>query len=218
MTGAPEQKPVLPNQRDNDAKPPRFRPRGRILPAKEVEGYETAAAFMEAARHEAESQKANATSVLETARRQGFEQGRLEGAKAAAGLLAETKRRADQYLARADLEIVDLALAVVREVLGEFDVEKLTREAVRHGLEKQRQDQQLTLYVSPDMADPVRAHLDQEIAPDRRPLITVDIDPKLDLGQCRLASEIGFVELGVQAQLSAIHQGLKAGLDQRARE
>ena len=218
MTAASERNADLEDERADDRQPLRYRPRGRVLQAEEVQRYETATALMQAAEREAEDLRADAMSVLERARRQGFEQGRQEGAKAIARLLSETTLRADRYLEEADTEIVDLALAVVRQVLGEFDVEKLTRDAVMHGLAKQRQDQHLTLYVTPDMAEPMRADLDQRIAPAKRHLITVELDPKLDHGQCRLASEIGFIDLGVRAQLEAIQQGLRDGLNHHARD
>ena len=77
-------------------------------------------------------------------------------------------------------------------------------------------DQHLTLHVAPDMVDGVRADLDADIQSGMRHLITVEPDPKLDRGQCRLASEIGFVDLGIEAQLRAIHQGLLDGLERQA--
>jgi len=213
-TAAASAEPVDEQSQGTEAErePIRYRPRGRVLPAKEVHAYETAAAFMQAANREADRLRNDALSIQEEARQKGFEEGRLEGAESAARLLSETTLRADRHLAKADAEIVDLALAVVRQVLGEFEVGELTRSAVRHGLAKQRQGQHLTLYVSPDMAEEMRADLDQQIAPGIRHLITVELDPKLDKSQCRLASEIGFVDLGIEAQLEAIHRGLQSGL------
>ncbi|MEM8948507.1 MAG: type III secretion system stator protein SctL [Pseudomonadota bacterium] len=193
----------------------RYRPRGRVIPADEIRAWETGKAFMTAATSEAERLKAEAVAAFDEAKKSGFEEGRTAGAESAARLLAETALRADRHLADADRQIVDLAMAVVRQVMGEFDVRQLTRNAVRHALSKQRQSQHLTLHVAPDMVEILRTDIDAQFAPEVRHLITVEPDPRLDPGQCRLASEIGFVDLGVDAQLKAIHQGLVEGLQRQ---
>ena len=186
------------------------------FPAEEIDAWRNGQDYLEAADREAMRIRTDALTAFEEAKRSGFEEGRAEGAEAASRLLAETTFRADGHLAMADGQIVDLALAVVRQVLGEFDVGQITRNAVRHALARQRQDQHLTLHVAPDMVDAVREDLDADIESGMRHLITVEPDPKLDRGQCRLASEIGFVDLGIEAQLRAIHQGLLDGLERQA--
>lgn len=197
---------------------PRYRPRGRIVPAEDIHAWRTGQSYMEAAKREAERIRSEAAQAFELAKRDGFEEGRKEGASAAARLLAETTMRADRHLANADARIVELALDVVRRVLGDFDVEQLTRNAVRHALARQRQSQRLTLHVAPDMVEGLRADLDAAFEPGLRHLLAVEPDPRLDQGQCRLASEIGFVDLGVEAQLEALHRGLRDGLDRQARD
>ncbi|MGI9510412.1 MAG: hypothetical protein ACR2QJ_13825 [Geminicoccaceae bacterium] len=106
----------------------------------------------------------------------------------------------------------------MREILGDFDVEDLTRQAVRHALAKERQHQHLTLHVAPGLIDGMRADLDTEIDPEWRRLISVEPGSDDDRGRCRLASEIGFVDLGIEAQLRALHQGLMDGLDRQVEE
>ncbi len=194
----------------------RYRPRGRVIPAEDIRAWENGRSYMQAAAREAERLQEEAAQAFEDAKKRGFEEGRKEGAEAASRLLAETTRRADHHLAGADQQIVDLSLAVVRRVLGEFDIGRLTRNAVCHALGKQRQSQHLTLHVAPDMVDGLRADLDAAFEPDIGHLITVEPDPRLDRGQCRLASDIGFVDLGIEAQLKAIHRGLSESLDRQA--
>jgi type III secretion protein L len=215
-----DQVPISPEakagQTAQGAAPPRYRPRGRVIPAKDIEAWETGKAFLKAAADEADRLKQDARIAYEEAKRQGFEEGRKEGAADAAKLLAETARKADQHLARSDRQLIDLALAVVRRVLGDFDVGQLTRNAVRHALSRQRQDQHLTLYVTPGMVDSLRADVDRLFDPGVRHLITIEPDSRLEQGQCRLASDVGFVDLGIEAQLRAIHQGLADGLKRQA--
>ncbi len=195
----------------------RFRPQGRVIPAKEISAWRTGQAYREAAAQEAERIKREARLAFEETKRHGFEEGRKAGAEAATRLLAETTLRADQHLAAADRRVVDLALAVVRRVLGEFDAGQLIQNAVRHALSSQRQSQHLTVHVAPDMVDGLQADIDARLDPAMRHLITIEPDPRQDQGQCRLASENGFVDLGIEAQLNAIHQGLADGLQRQTR-
>ena len=193
----------------------RYRPRGRVIPAEEIRAWQSGHSFMQAAAREAERLREDAVQAFEDAKKRGFEEGRKEGAEAASRLLAETTLRADRHLAGADQQIVDLALAVVRRVLGDFDVGQLTRNAVRHALARQRHSQHLTLHVAPDMIDELRAELDASFEAGIRHLITVEPDPRVERGQCRLASEVGFVDLGIEAQLEAIRRGLSESLEHR---
>ncbi len=195
----------------------RFRPRGRIVRAHEVKAWTTAQGYLEAAKREALRMRTDAARASEEEKRRGFEEGRKEGAKSAAHVLMDTKAKADRYLAAAEGQLVDLAMAVVQRVLGEFDIKDLMLEAVRHALAKQRDDQPLTLYVSPEVAGQLRLQIAESQGDDTTPPITVEADPKLDVGACRLASEAGFVELGLDAQLQALHQGLRDGLRQPVR-
>ncbi|MGI9506682.1 MAG: type III secretion system stator protein SctL [Geminicoccaceae bacterium] len=199
----------------SDKKTVRYRPRGRVLPAEEVAAWETGRSYLEAAEREAERLREDAVSAFEDAKRRGFEEGRKDGAEAAARLLAETAGRADRQLREADRQIIDLALAVLRRVLGDLDIGKLLTRAVQQALISERRDRQLTLHVAPDMVDRLRADLDGIVDPDMRHLITVEPDAKLLPGDCRLASAIGFVDLGIEAQLTALHQGLVDGLNRR---
>ncbi len=192
----------------------RFRPRGRIVRAHEVKTWTTAQAYLEAAKREALRMRTDAARAAEDEKRQGFEEGRREGAEAAARLLMETKASADRHLAAAEGQLVDLAMAVVQRVLGEFDVKDLMLKAVRHALARQRGDQPLSLYVSPEIAGQLRLQIAESFDGESMPPITVEADPKLKVGACRLASEVGFVELGLDAQLQVLHQGLRGGLEQ----
>ncbi|MEM7042316.1 MAG: type III secretion system stator protein SctL [Pseudomonadota bacterium] len=192
--------------------PMRYRPRGRVVRADEIKAWRTGEDYLKAAEREAERLRADAIEAFEQAKKAGFEEGRKEGAEAAARLLAETTRRADRHLAEADQQVVDLALAVVRQVLGEFDTGRLVSNAVRHALSRQRQSQHLTLHVAPDLVEALRTEIDAAFEPGLRHLITVEPDPRLEQDQCRLASEVGFVDLGIKAQLNAIHRGLIDGV------
>ena len=206
-----------PEERPPSGEAPAFCPRGRIIAAEDVEICETANSYLEAAKREARRLRVEANEAFEDERRRGFEEGRKEGAAAAARLLAETTARADRHLADADVQLVDLAMAVVRRILGEMDIRQQTLRAVHHALTKQRKDQPLVIYASPELVDQLRIQIGETVDEEAGHLITVEADPRLEVGECRLASNVGFVELGIEAQLHAVHQGLLDGLKHSAR-
>lgn len=207
---------AIDNVTASDGKTVRYRPRGRILPAEEVAAWETGQSYLEAAARESERLRDDAVSAFEDAKERGFEEGRKKGAEAVARLLVETAGRADRQLAEADRQVIDLALAVLRRVLGDFDVHELLTQAVQQALISERQNRHLTLHVAPDMVDRLRTDLDDIVEPGMRHLITVEPDAKRQRGDCRLSSDIGFVDLGIETQLCALHQGLIDGLSRRA--
>lgn len=197
---------------------PRFRPRGRILPAGEVDVWHTGQSYLEAAKREARRIRADAGGVYRQEKQRGFEEGRREGAEAATRLLAETAVKADRYLADADGQLVDLAMAILQRILGDIDAGQLVLKAVHHALSKQRKDQLLTLHVSPEMIDQLQAQIAESFDDESRQLITIEADPKLAVGECRAATDVGFVELGIDAQLRALHQGLRDNLKRSAQD
>lgn len=194
----------------------RFRPRGRVIPAAEAEAWRSGHAYLEAARREAKRIRIEAVTAFEEEKRRGFEEGRKEGAEATARLLAETSAKADRYLAEADGQLVDLAMAIVQRILGDLDIRQLVLRAVHHALLKQRKDQPLTLYASPEIIDQLRYQIAESFDEVARQLITIEADPNLAVGDCRIATSVGFVDLGIDAQLRALHQGLRANLERSA--
>ena len=190
----------------------RFRPQGRIIRADDVKAWNTGRSFLEAAKREAKRIRTEAVEAFEAEKRRGFEEGRREGAEAAARVLAETKFKADRHLAESDDQLVDLAMAIVQRVLGNLDARQLILKAVHHALTKQRQDRSIVVHTSPEIVDQLRLQLDQSFDDSVRHLVTVEADPKLDVGECRMATDVGFVELGVEAQLRALHEGMRQSL------
>ncbi|MGI9434684.1 MAG: type III secretion system stator protein SctL [Geminicoccaceae bacterium] len=201
-----------------DAREPRFRPRGRIVRAEDVNAWENGLAFLKAARREAAGIRAEAALAREQEKVRGFEDGKKEGAEEIARLLAETCARADRFFTEADEQVVELAVAVVQRMFGDLDTRQLIGKAVQHALQQQRLDQHLTLYTSPDMVDELRETISASFDERQRHLITVEADVRLDFGACRLASPVGFVDLGPDAQLRALRRGLLDGLKHQAEQ
>ncbi|ANF86859.1 type III secretion protein [Pseudomonas antarctica] len=179
------------------------RPTARILRAEDAALWSDGFAFLQAAKAQAEQIKADSDQWLQAARAEGFESARQEGAEHVAQLLVHTQSQVQQYLSSLEASLADLALGIVREVLGDLDSADRVARCTRQALSAFRQDQALTLWVPPAEVDALRQRLTLEGL-----AIAVAGDEQLGAGQARLSSPAGSVELGVEAQLQTLRRSL----------
>ena len=179
------------------------RPTARILRAEDAALWSDGFAFLQAAKHQAEQIKADSEQWLSSARAEGFESARQAGAEQVAQLLLHTQSQVQHYLSSLEASLADLALGIVREVLGELDNADRVVRSTRQALSAFRQDQALTLWVQPAEVDALRQRLKLEGL-----AIAVDADEQLSAGQARLNSPAGSVELGLEAQLQNLRRSL----------
>eukprot|EP00659_Diplonema_papillatum_P003559 gene3559-5524_t len=143
------------------------RPAARILRADEAALWTDGFAFVQAARAHAEQIKADSDQWLHTARAEGFESARREGAEQVAQLMLETQAEVQHYLAGLEASLADLALGIVREVLGELDDTDRVVRCTRQALSAFRQGQALTLWVPPAEVNALRPQPMRNWAPAR---------------------------------------------------
>ncbi|MGB3124684.1 MAG: FliH/SctL family protein [Pseudomonas sp.] len=179
------------------------RPGARILRAEDAALWTEGFAFLQAAKDQAEQVKADSDQWLHAARAEGFERARQEGAEQVAQLLVQTQSQVQHYLSGLETSLADLALGIVREVLGELDNAERVVRCTRQALSAFRQDQALTLWVPPAEVEALRQRLTLEGL-----AIAVDGDEQLSAGQARLNSAAGSVELGLEAQLQTLRRSL----------
>jgi type III secretion protein L len=182
------------------------RPALRIIRAEQaglwIDGY----AFVQAAEAHALSIRQDSEQWLQAAREAGFESARLQGAEEVSLLLARTAQQVDAWLSGLEASLADLALGIAREVLDDMDDAERILRCTRRALGAFRQDQALTLWVSPADARAVRERLHAGL--DQLPAIVVESDDQLQPGQARLSSPVGSVELGLDAQLTNLRRSL----------
>lgn len=179
------------------------RPAARILRADEAALWTEGFAFLQAAKNQAEQIRADSDQWLQAARAEGFESARQAGAEQAAQLLVQTQSQVQHYLSSLETSLADLALGIVREVLGELDNAERVVRCTRQALSAFRQDQALTLWVPPAEVDALRQRLKLEGV-----ALAVAADEQLSAGQARLSSPAGSVELGLEAQLQTLRRSL----------
>ena len=184
-----------------------FRPRRRIIPAGEAQAWIEGDTYREIARRDAETLLAEARAVFEAERKRGIEAGLRAGAEAKAALLAEATARIDRGLAAAEQQFAAAVVATVERVLGSFDRQELLVRAARHALAEMREARHLILRVAAEEAGAVERLLAEAIGPGNT-LVELQGDPSLEPGEAILESELGFVSIGIDAQLAALRRGL----------
>lgn len=160
-----------------------------------------------------------AIAVLEAAKaryeeetERGYADGRKAGEESIAKLLNDTVANCEQYLASREADLVDLVLTATGSVLERFDDRELARQILKKALKERRAMRGMSLYVHPsgqeafvkaleDIEDEI-GHVDD--------MISVGADVALEPGMCVLDTPLGYVQLGIEAQLDALRSGLLA--------
>jgi len=163
-------------------------PAPRILRSDTVQPWIDGYAFLQAAQEEARTIQAATRTIEEDAAR----------------LLATTADEVERYLVGLECGLADLALAVVREVLGDVDVAERIALSAKRALSAFREQQGLILYVAPNQVDATHGRLGSVLA-DR---VTVVADDSLAPEQARLSSAASSIELTLETQLQALRETL----------
>ena len=164
-----------------------------------------AAAEEEARNIVADAEAARARAIADAA-----EDGRREGQARAAATLAAAARERDRLLRGAEREVVELAVAVARKVLG--------RELGRGGeavvdlaaaaVAEARSRRDVMLRVSPADAAAVRAAGGTFAALSRAPVRIVE-DPSIAQGGVIVETEAGRIDARIEAQLEAVARAIE---------
>jgi len=195
--------------------PPRG-PAGSVLSSREAKAWEDAFKFLDEAQKqlaEERKQAQEAASRLYAAERtRGYEEGKARGALEATRLLTETTVRADRYLQSIEQQVAELAMGIVRRVLGDLDVRNLVAVAAAQAVVDLRREKSLTVTVHPEAVERVRAALaDISLASlVGRVDVTVEADPTFDRTACVVASNFAVVDASIETQLTAIAAAIGA--------
>ncbi|TBU78932.1 HrpE/YscL family type III secretion apparatus protein [Pseudomonas daroniae] len=183
------------------------KPGQRIVRAEQAAQWIDGYAFLQAAREEAERTQGELQQLRDQAREEGLAAGRAEGQREAAELLARTAVQVDDYLAGLEAQMTDLALGIVRRVIGELDDGTRLALCTRQALSAFREAQRLRLHVRPAQLEAVRGQL-----VDLGERLQVEADDSLAAGHARLSSPQASVELDLHTQLQGLRQALLPGV------
>jgi type III secretion protein L len=181
------------------------RPYARILRAAEARAWHDGYAFLDEARQDAQQLRDAGRRAYAVEYAQGYEDGKAQGDADAARLVSETTIKVDRYLSGLEAEVVNLALDVVRRMLGEFDVSTLVAKAARQAITEIRRARYLKIRVNPASITKVRDELDAALREsDLGMTVEIDADDTLPAGACILSTDIAVVDASIEAQLNAI--------------
>ncbi len=169
---------------------------------------------VEGGRSGREARERNEQQARELARQEGaataqtgFAQQLHTERSAIASALASFAHEREQYFQNVEAEVVHLALAIARKVVHR-EVESdplLLAGVVRVALDKVGRETKVTLFVHPSRASAWHEYFFH----DAGSTDTLDIvaDASLALDQCRVETEHGSTEIGIEKQLKEIEQG-----------
>jgi type III secretion protein L len=164
-----------------------------------------AAQLLEDAQHEKEKLLAEST-----------ERGYAAGLDQWNEALAEAWKRRDEFLGRNEVDLVKLAIAVARKVIGrsvELD-QGVVLNTAREVLRSVRSERRVTLKVNPSEEAAVREQAISLKAPGSEVGELVIIgNPSIEAGGCIVESDLGIIDAQISTQLASIENALLRRFD-----
>ena len=186
-------------------------PGTRILRAAEYARLLEAQSLLDDARAEAEAIRKRAEEAYEERKKQGYEDGVLDGQMQQAEKMLEPGMQAVEYLEGLERQIVEVVTTAVRKIVGELDDKERIVRVVRTALEQVRGRQRVVVRVCPEEEPQVREALAPMLARSSAANgIELVADQRMKAGDCMLESEMGVVDAGLEVQLKAIEHALTA--------
>lgn len=182
----------------------------RVLHAGEYSRLVEARDLLAAARERADAILAEAERAYEARKREGYEDGVLEGRMEQAEKMMETAMQAVEYIENIEETLVKVVGSALRKIIGELDDRERIVRVVRTALVSVRSQQKVLIRVSPDDETAVREALAAMMssAPGGVTFLDLSADPRMKRGDCILESELGVVDAGLETQLKAIENAL----------
>ncbi len=187
----------------------------RVLRAAEVPVLSEAVSLCERLGHLHRGEHERIDEAERDAARQGFERGLAEGRCAArdelAAALLATSASVEGERSRWRREVAELALQVVRKMLGAMPEDELLAALADTAARDAIPDQPAVLLVHPDLCDDVRRHLEAREGGDASsasvaPRLEVRGDPACARATCRLETVHGSVDASLDEQLARLAQ------------
>ena len=185
-------------------------PGTRLIRAEEYSRLLEAGELLAAARGRADAIRAEAEEAYETRRREGYEDGVMEGRMELLDNMMETAMQAVEYIENIEETLVKVVTSAVRKIIGELDERERIVRVVRTALVSVRSQQKVLIRVCPADEPAVREALAAMIAsaPGGVSFLDVSADPRMKPGDCILESELGVVDAGLETQLRALENAL----------
>ena len=167
------------------------------------------------AQHHARAMRDQAKAAYDEARRKGHQEGLAEGERQTIVRHIDFVRHAIEFTAQLEADVCALVKEALMKIVGEMDIDELTRKIVARSLTQYGSLPEVKLRVALTQEKMVRGQLEemmhgaQQSAKHRGiKFIRVLGDSQLRPGDCILESPIGSVDAGLETQLATITKTL----------
>ena len=183
----------------------------RLVKATDAGTVCTAAEIIAAAEAEAERIREDAKAEFEAERKRGYEKGLNDGKMEIAMQKLDLVDSSVEFMAGVEKKMADVVMKALKTIVVEIGDRELVMQIVRKTLNAViRTQRNVTLKVAPEMAETVKARLDELRSP--YPTVeTFDVveDARLKGTACILETEAGVADASVDTQLAAIEKSLQ---------
>lgn len=189
---------------------PQTAPETRIIKRDEYLAAAEAAQVLADARAEAKAMLEQAEATFEARKEEGYQAGLSKAQEELADQIMTIVGNSVDYMAKAEDDIARTVMACMRKILGEFDDAELVIRVARGALQRMRGEPRVTLRVRPDVEAEVQARIGEVLAgAGNVGYLEVVGDEQMPRGGCRLESDAGVVDGGLERQLAVIERIFK---------
>lgn len=189
---------------------PQVAPETRVIKQDEYLAAAEAAQVLADARARAKEMLEQAETTYEARKEEGYQAGLSQAQEELADQIMTIVGNSVDYMAKAEDDIARTVMACLRKILGEFDDAELVIRIARGALQRMRGEPRVTLRVRPDVEAEVQARIGEILAgAGDVGYLEIIGDEQMPKGGCRLESDAGVVDGGLERQLAVIERIFK---------
>lgn len=191
-------------------------PSAWVLEAHDVAVWHEAQATLAQAHEQALLIRTQAEQFYESEKARGYAEGLEQVELEQIDRMIDVAGKTVDYFAGMEQRVVKLVMQSVRRVIDDFSDEERVMAVVRSGLAVMRNQKQLTLRLSSEHVDQVRARANELL--ERFPgvgMLDIVADPRLKGDAAILESDIGVVQASIDKQLEALENSFQKILGSR---
>lgn len=163
--------------------------------------------------------KQEAESLYQKTREEARRVGECQGKEQAAEQLLKTTAGINEYLVGVEQKLVALVVDAVKKIIGDCDAVEAVSGMVGRALYHVRNENSITLQVSPSQAEGIRERLGS-VTTNYRNMGVVDVvaAPVMADGTCRLETTAGTIDTSLDRQIELLEKALRENLSNRDTE
>ena len=183
----------------------------RVVKAADVATVRSAAEIVAAAETQAAQIREDAKAAYEEERKKGYDKGIADGKTEIAMQKLDLVDSSVAFMENVEEKMSDIVMKALKSCVAEIGDREMVIQIVRKTMAAViRTQRQVTLKVSPELVETVRARV-SELTATFPTIETFDVveDPRLKGAACLLETEAGVADASVESQLAAIERSLK---------